>query len=76
MQQCADIYLLQSHSTCNLGVSYCASFKYYDKGYQQMRLSFVIFLYLHVSSLHVSGFYQPIIRGILSCCLFVTTWFM
>jgi hypothetical protein len=29
-----------------------------------MPLSFVIFLYLHVSSLHVSGFYQPIIRGI------------
>jgi len=41
-----------------------------------MPLSFVIFLYLHVSSLHVSGFYQPIIRGIPSCCLFVTTWFM
>ena len=39
------------------------SYIYYDKGYQQMPLSFVIFLYLHVSSLHVSGFYQPIIRG-------------
>ena len=50
--------------------------QHYDKGYQQMPLSFVIFLYLHVSSLHVSGFYQPIIRGILSCCLFVATWFM
>jgi len=49
---------------------------YYDKGYQQMPLSFVIFLYLHVSSLHVSGFYQPIIRGIPSCCLCATTWFM
>ena len=48
----------------------------YDKGYQQMPHSFVIFLYLHVSSLHVSGLYQPIIRGILSCCLFVTTWFV
>ena len=60
----------------SLGFSYRASFKYYDKGCQQMPLSFVIFLYLHVSSLHVSGFYQPIIRGILSCCLFVTTWFM
>jgi len=48
----------------------------YDRGYQQMPLSFVIFLYLHASSLHVSGLYQPIIRGILSCCLFVTTWFM
>ena len=35
-----------------LGFSYRASFKYYDKGYQQMPLSFVIFLYLHVSSLH------------------------
>jgi len=50
--------------------------EFYDKGYQQMPLSFVIFLYLHVSSLHVSGLYQPIIRGIPSCCLFVTTWFM
>jgi len=48
----------------------------YDKGYQQMSLSFVLFLYLHVSSLHVSGFYQPIIRAIPSCCLFVTTWFL
>ena len=59
-----------------LGFSYRASFKYYDKGYQQMPLSFVMFLYLYVSSLHVSGLYQPIIRGIPSCCLFVTTWFM
>ena len=59
-----------------LGFSYRAFFKYYDKGYQQMPLSFVIFLYLYVSSLHVSGLYQPIIRGIPSCCLFVTTWFM
>ena len=50
--------------------------RYYDKGYQQMPLSFVIFLYLYVSTLHVSGLYQPIIRGIPSCCLFVTTWFM
>ena len=59
-----------------LGFSYRVSFKYSDKGYQQMPLSFVIFLYLHVSSLHVSGLYQPIIRGIPSCCLFVTPWFM
>jgi len=62
--------------TATLGFSYRASFKYYDKGYQQMPLSFVIFLYSHVSSLHVSGFYQPIIGGILSCCLCATTWFM
>jgi len=46
------------------------------KGYQQMPLSFVIFLYLYVSTLHVSGLYQPIIKGIPSCCLFVATWFM
>ena len=59
----------------SLCFSYRASFKYYDKGYQQMPLSFVIFLYLHVFSLRVSGFDQPIIRGIPSCCLFVTTWF-
>ena len=67
-----------AHTTVStaLGFSYRASFKYYDKGYQQMPLSFVIFLYLHVSSLHVSGFYQPIIRGIPSCCLFVATWFI
>jgi len=62
--------------TWTLGFSYRASFKYYDKGYQQMPLSFVIFLHLYVSSLHVSGLYQPIIRGIPSCCLFVATWFM
>ena len=49
---------------------------YYDKGYQQMPLSFVMFLYLYVSTLHVSGLYQPIIRGIPSRCLFVATWFM
>jgi len=67
---------LPKHVECFLGFSYRASFKHYDKGYQQMPLSFVIFLYLHVSSLHVSGLYQPIIRGIPSCCLFVTTWFM
>jgi len=51
------------------------SLLYYDKGYQKMPLSFVIFLYLYVPSLHVSGLYQPIIRGIPSCCLFVTAWF-
>ena len=62
--------------SASLGFSYRVSFKYYDKGYQQMALSFVIFLYLHVSSLHVSGFYQPIIRGILSCCLCAITWFL
>jgi len=32
-------------SVVTLGFSYRASFKYYDKGYQQMPLSFVIFLY-------------------------------
>ena len=39
---------------------------------------FVIFLYLlsSVLSLHVSGFYQPIIRGIFSCCVYAATWFM
>ena len=55
---------------------YCRSGQDYDKGYQQMPLSFVIFLYLYVSTLHVSGLYQPIIRGSPSRCLFVTTWFM
>ena len=65
---CIDFY--------TLGFSYRASFKYYDKGYEQMPLSFVTFLYLYVCTLHVSGLYQPIIRGIPSCCLFVATWFM
>ena len=43
-----------------------------------MQLFFVIFLYLlsSVLSLHVSGFYQPIIRGIFSRCVYAATWFM
>jgi hypothetical protein len=69
-------YITHNTQYLTLGFSYRASFMYYDKGYQQMALSFVIFLYSHISSLHVSGLYQLIIRGILSCCLFVTTWFM
>ena len=33
------------------------------------------FLFL-VFSLHVSGLHWPIIRGISSCCLYATIWFM
>jgi len=33
------------------------------------------FLFL-VFSLHVSGLHGPIIRGISSCCLYATIWFM
>ena len=49
----------------------------YNKNYQQMRL-FVLCLYFLflVFSLHVSGFYEPIIRGISSCCFYATIWFM
>ena len=50
-----------------LGFSYRASFKYYIKDHQQMSLFCNISL-LYVSTLHVSGLYQPIIRGIPSCC--------
>ena len=44
----------------------------YNKNYQQMRL-FVLCLYFLflVFSLHVSGFHEPIIRGISSCCFYV-----
>jgi len=42
-----------------------------------MRL-FVLCLYFLflVSSLHVSGLHGPIIRGVTSCCFYVTIWFM
>ena len=42
-----------------------------------MRL-FVLCLYFLflVFSLHVSGFLEPIIRGISSCCFYATIWFM
>ena len=40
---------------------------YYIKDHQQMSLFCNISL-LYVSTLHVSGLYQPIIRGIPSCC--------
>ena len=40
-----------------------------------MQLS-VLCLYLLVFSLHVSGFHEPIIRGISSCCFYATIWFM
>ena len=48
--------------------SYRASFKYYIKDHQQMSLFFCNISLLYVSTLHVSGLYQPIIRGIPSCC--------
>jgi hypothetical protein len=37
--------------------------------------------YVFISSfssfiLHVSGFHKPFIRGISSCCLYATIWFM
>ena len=49
----------------------------YNKNYQQMRL-FVLCLYFLflVFSLHVSGFHEPIIKGISSCCFYATIWFM
>ena len=49
----------------------------YNKNYQQMRL-FVLCLYFLflVFSLHVSGLHGPIIRGISSCCVYATIWFM
>ena len=42
-----------------------------------MRL-FVLCLYFLflVFSLHVSGFHEPIIRGISSCCFYATIWFV
>jgi len=50
---------------------------HYNKNYQQMRL-FVLCLYFLflVFSLHVSGFHEPIIRGISSCCFYATIWFL
>ena len=50
------------------GFSYRASFKYYIKVHQHMSLFFCNISLLYVSTLHVSGLYQPIIRGIPSCC--------
>ena len=49
----------------------------YNKNYQQMRLfvTCLYFLFL-VFSPHVSGFHEPIIRGITSCCFYATIWFM
>jgi len=49
----------------------------YNENYQQMRL-FVLCLYFLflVFSLHVSGFHEPIVRGITSCCFYATIWFM
>jgi len=53
------------------------NFTCYNKNYQQLRL-FVLCLYLLflVFSLHVSGFHEPIIRSISSCCFYATIWFM
>ena len=55
----------------------CIFYTCYNKNYQQMRL-FVLCLYFLflVFSLHVSGFHEHIIRGISSCCLYATIWFM
>jgi len=58
------------------GFSYRAFSMLYNKSYQLMRLLWFFFIYFSLLSLHVSGFYQPIIRGIFSCCLCATTWFM
>jgi hypothetical protein len=53
--------------TCCCRITIC-DWTYYIKDHQQMSLFCNISL-LYVSTLHVSGLYRPIIRGIPSCCL-------
>jgi hypothetical protein len=39
-------------------------------------LFYVFISFFSSFALHVSGFHKPIIRGISSCCLYATIWFM